>query len=79
MELKKLTDKELISIANKNGSFNQIYTILYGRHKNNVDNFLYKYIKNNEEREDASQDALIKVFLHLDKYIQIHHLIREIR
>ncbi|MDP3758441.1 MAG: RNA polymerase sigma factor, partial [Candidatus Daviesbacteria bacterium] len=68
MNLKNLTDKELVLKSKKNGSFNQIYSVLYSRHKNKIHNFLYPYVINKEDKEDIVQDSLIKIFLNLNQY-----------
>ena len=67
MKLEKLSDNELVLLA-ENGSYEKVCSVIYKRYKNKVNSFLYYFIYNKEDREDAIQETMAKVFSNLKKY-----------
>ncbi len=62
-----LSDEELVSNLNKTGDV-RFFEILMDRYKNNIYNFILKYISSKEDSEDLTQEIFVKVFFKIASF-----------
>ncbi len=65
-DLKLFTDEELV-LAYKAGN-EHAFTELYGRYEQKLKRLIYYYIPNVDEANDVLQDAVIRVFRHIETF-----------
>ena len=62
-----LSDEELVSNLNKTGDV-KFFEILMDRYKNNIHNFILRYISSREDSEDLTQEIFVKVFFKISSF-----------
>ena len=62
-----LSDEELVSNLNKTGDV-RFFEILMDRYKNNIYNFILRYISSKEDSEDLTQEIFVKVFFKISSF-----------
>src|ERR1044072_7789868 len=65
-EMKHLNDQELMSIGQA-GDFSPASEI-YDRYSSRIYNFAYRFLKNSEAAEDATQEVFVKMLKHANQF-----------
>src|SRR3954449_2449005 len=65
-EMKHLSDQELMSIVQA-GDFSPASEI-YDRYSSRIYNFAYRFLKNSEAAEDATQEVFVKMLKHAGQF-----------
>jgi RNA polymerase sigma factor (sigma-70 family) len=65
-EMKHLSDQELMSIVQA-GDFSPA-SELYDRYSSRIYNFAYRFLKNSESAEDATQEVFVKMMKHANQF-----------
>lgn len=65
-EMKHLSDQELMSIV-QSGDFSPA-SELYDRYSSRIYNFAYRFLKNSEAAEDATQEVFVKMMKHANQF-----------
>src|SRR5882762_3726430 len=65
-EMKHLSDQELMSIVQA-GDFSPA-SELYDRYSSRIYNFAYRFLKNSEAAEDATQEVFVKMLKHAGQF-----------
>ncbi len=68
MNLEKMSDKELMILARKNGTINGIFDVLYKRHKDFLVGSGYNLCKDRDEAEDLVSETFIRFYQSWEKY-----------
>src|SRR5438105_8800101 len=65
-EMKHLSDQELMSIVQA-GDFSPASEI-YDRYSSRIYNFTYRFLRNSEAAEDATQEVFVKMLKHANQF-----------
>src|SRR5437763_14764962 len=65
-EMKHLSDQELMSIVQA-GDFSPASEI-YDRYSSRIYNFAYRFLRNSEAAEDATQEVFVKMLKHANQF-----------
>src|SRR5213075_532908 len=65
-EMKSLSDQELMRIV-QGGDFSPASEI-YDRYSTRIYNFAYRFLKNSEAAEDATQEVFVKMMRHANQF-----------
>ncbi len=62
-----LSDEDLVFNLDKTGDV-EFFEILMNRYKNNIHNFILRYISSREDSEDLTQEIFVKVFFKISSF-----------